>query len=167
MPLAVPLVQSEYMRAQFENDNEANLISAAGNDRDIKSWNAAVTWLITGEKYADSYKAGKFDRIKPLNDFNPKGEGKGWGAWEIGARYSKLDASDFNNVADTVNTVGNAEFNEGRSWTVGVKWIPNPNTRFLVDYITTKMDCVTTGATCPATVDDTERALNVRAQLDF
>ena len=63
-----------------------------------------------------------------------------------------------------------AKFNEAHAWTAGVKWIVNPNTRFMLDYIDTTMDCAQGSAandTACNTVDDSEKALNFRAQFDF
>ena len=175
--------QPEYMRAEYESNHNSLTMGtgSTGKSKDITTWNAALTWMVTGEKYADSYKNGKFDRIRPLNDFNPKAEGaKGWGAWELGLRYTHLDATDFD-AEDLAATVGptpsssTAKFNKANAWTAGVKWIINPNTRFLFDYIHTSMDCAkgatasanTANAAACASVDDTEKAINLRAQFDF
>ena len=56
-------LQAEYLRATF------SCTSAAGVDyhRDIDSYYANLTWLITGEKYADSYRGERFARIHPTN----------------------------------------------------------------------------------------------------
>lgn len=161
--------QSEYIKAKFEPDAN-NLLMAgatAGQDYEIKAYNAAVTWMITGESYADTYKEGMFGgRMKPKNEFVAPGA-PGFGAWELGLRYSKFDASDFNTAAmtaDVFNATGaNGEFNEAKSYTFGLKWIPNGNVRYLLNYVKTDMECVT-GFTC---TDDEEKAINLRAQLDF
>lgn len=160
--------QSEYVRAEFEPDGNTALVTGAvaGKSYDVNAWYAAVNWMITGEDYASTYKDGMFGgRLKPKSDFSPSG---GWGAWEIGARYSKLDASDF--AAAQTATVYNVtapaavgEFNEAKSWTLGLKWIPNPNVRYLLNYVKTDLDCVA-GVTC---TNDEEKALNMRAQFDF
>lgn len=153
-------LQGEWAKASFEGT------SATGNtkfDQDIKAYYAEALWLITGESYADAYKGGKFDRIKPKSNFNPKGQG--WGAWEAGIRFSKFDASDFKttNVAGTgVLTAGLT--NEADAWTVGLKWLPNPNTRFLLNYIDTDFE---TPVTINGVTEDREKALLMRAQFDF
>jgi phosphate-selective porin OprO/OprP len=162
--------QSEWIKAEFEPDGNNRLVAGAplGQDKDITAWYAAVNWMITGENYADVYKHGLFGgRMKPKNNFDPKNGKSGWGAWEIGARYSKLDASDFKLGAETADVFGatgeNGKFNEADAWTIGLKWIPSPNTRFLLNYVTTDMDCVK-GFVC---TEDKEKAVNFRAQLDF
>ncbi|MDD2934464.1 MAG: porin [Methylotenera sp.] len=161
--------QSEWIRAEFEPDGNTPLVGGAiaGKSADITAWYAAVNWMITGESYADVYKGGLFGgRMKPKNNFDPKAGKWGAGAWEIGARYSKLDASDLTSAAttDVFNVTGeNGKFNEADAWTIGLKWIPSPNVRFLANYVTTDMDCVK-GFVC---TEDKEKAVNLRAQIDF
>lgn len=141
--------QGEYITAKYDFDTPV----AGKSDADIDVWYLSANWLITGEQYAKAYKAGKFDRIRPLTDFTP--DGKGWGAWEVGARYSQFDASDFNGI----NAVG-TETNEADSWTLGLKWIPTPNTRFLLNYVRTDFDT-------PVRGEDDEKAITFRTQFDF
>ncbi|MDP1523028.1 MAG: porin [Methylotenera sp.] len=168
-------VQGEWLKAKFEADAPTLIAGGTAGDKDITAWYAAVNWMITGENYADVYKGGMFGgRMKPKNNFDPKAGKWGTGAWEIGARYSKLDASDFK-AADLVNAYGvNAaipaagiaaqnKFNEVDAWTIGLKWIPSPNVRFMANYVTTSMDCAA-GVVC---TEDKEKAVNLRAQLDF
>ncbi len=162
--------QSEYLKAQFEPGNGATQFVTGGTrgDMDIKAWYASVNWLITGENYASTYKNGMFgDRIRPKNEFVAPGA-PGFGAWDIGVRYSKFDASDFKaaDTADVFNAAGqNGEFNEADSWTVGLKWIPNPNVRYVLNYVKTDMDCVDNVVN--RCTNDEEKALNFRAQFDF
>jgi len=159
--------------------------SAGSQDKKIKTWYADVAWLITGENYSDAYKDGLMDRIRPKNDFIAPGA-PGIGAWEVAARYSKFDAKDFSscngNAAACGSTNGLASTavdynyanssNDVHSWSAGLKWIPNPNTRFMLDYIDTKFDHAITGNNSQnngTTVApyDTEKAINLRAQIDF
>ncbi|MDP2231214.1 OprO/OprP family phosphate-selective porin [Methylotenera sp.] len=165
--------QSEYVKAEFEPDGNTALVTGAvaGKSYDVNAWYAAVNWNITGESYADVYKNGLFGgRLKPKSEFSPS-EGKyGWGAWEIGARYSKLDAKDFgsaqtNRVFITPGSSTNnvSKFNEADAITLGLKWIPSPNVRYMLNYVMTDMDCVA-GVAC---TNDEEKAVNLRAQIDF
>ena len=152
-------VQTEYAKASFDGETNTNV----SYDRDIKAYYAEALWLITGENYADAYKGGKFDRIRPKNDFNPKGAG--FGAWEAGIRFSKFDASDFK----TTNTAGTgvlttAFTNEADAWTLGLKWLPTANSRFLLNYVDTDFD---TPVTVNGVTEDGEKAVTLRAQFDF
>ncbi|NOU39717.1 MAG: hypothetical protein HOO85_00415 [Methylotenera sp.] len=180
--------QSEWIRAEFDPVNGKPLITKPATtspvaaavpgtlgSKDITAWYAAVNWMITGENYADVYKGGLFSgRMKPKNEFDPKNGKSGWGAWEIGARYSKLDASDFQR-GDLVSAYGATtgvaksgtssqnKFNEVDAWTIGLKWIPSPNVRFMANYVTTNMDCAA-NVVC---TEDKEKAVNLRTQIDF
>ncbi len=151
--------QAEYTRANYSGRSSAGV----NFDRDIDAWYAGVNWAITGEPYAASYRNGAFGRIRPNNNFSPKGSG--WGAWEVGLRYSNFDASDFRNG----NPVGTGQIattltNEANAYTVGLKWLPTPNTRFLLNYIQTDFD---TPITLNSVTTDEEKAVTFRAQFDF
>ncbi|MEQ1668600.1 MAG: porin, partial [Sulfuriferula sp.] len=140
---------SEYVKASY--DGEVNNVAGS---RDIDSWYAAINWNITGESYTPTYKGGKFgSRLKPNANFRP---GAGWGAWEAGLRYSDFDASDF---AGQVATASGAT--KATAWTTGLKWIVNPNTRFLLNYVKTDFNGVKVGGA------DSERAITMRGQFDF
>jgi len=56
-----------------------------------KAWNIGTTYLITGEKRPENGTP----RVKhPLfGPDTPGGQGRGWGAWEIAARYSGIQAN--------------------------------------------------------------------------
>ncbi len=143
--------QGEYANMSYETNT-------AGQDRDIKAYYAGVAWMVTGETYASSYKNGLFDRMRPNKDFTGI-DGSGWGAWEIGARYSRYDAKDF--------AVSTAYTNDVDSYSAGVKWIADPNTRFLADYIYTDFNkSITAGTVFPFAASN-EKAINLRAQFDF
>ncbi len=155
-------LQSEYGSLQIE----PNAGPGTGNttsDKEITAWYANLSWMVTGESYAEAYKDGLMDRLHPKNDFVDL-NAPGSGAIELGLRYSSVDASDF--TVATANVVGGAYTRKADSWTGGAKWIMNPNTRFLLNYIHTNFDTPirvtnTTGLTSE------ENAINFRAQFDF
>ena len=148
-------LQSEYIKNTY--NNIAGTIPAstkvAGDDVDIDGYYVSASWLITGEKHASSYKGGKFDRITPLRDFNPEDISKGYGAWEVGARYSHIDNSDWGYTTATV-------FNKVNAYTLGLKWIPNPYVRVLLNYVNTEGERVN-GANV------NQDAVTARTQMDF
>ena len=154
--------QSEYA--------EMNMEQEGFSDQKISAWYAGVNWMLTGESYAGSYKNGVMDRMSPKQDFTGL-DSAGLGAWEIGARYSKFDAKDFVSGAGMFD--GSSSSNDVHSYTVGIKWITDPNTRFLLDYIYTDFNGYIKGSTgssmTAAAVNafDNEKALNFRAQFDF
>ena len=107
--------------------------------------------------YADAYKSGVFGRINPKNNFDDK---TGWGAFELGLRYSKFDASDFK----TILASQSANTSEADAWTAGAKWIFNPNARLVLNYIQTNLD---TDIVLNGKRDDKEKVVTLRAQYDF
>ena len=141
-------LQGEWLSANFTT------VSGAPIDRDIDAYYAETMWLITGEKYADAYRGGAYGAIKPNRPYK-KGTG-GWGAWELGLRYSKFDAGDFPTIV--------GQTNKADAVTVGLKWIPTTNTRVYLNYVRTSFDQpvnVVGGTT------DKENAINVRLGLYF
>jgi phosphate-selective porin OprO/OprP len=148
-------LQAEYIKANFEGRQGVGLGNAFDND--IKTWYADVNWLVTGESYADAYKSGVFGRINPKNNFDDK---TGWGAFELGLRYSKFDASDFK----TILASQSANTSEADAWTAGAKWIFNPNARLVLNYIQTNLD---TDIVLNGKRDDKEKVVTLRAQYDF
>ena len=152
-------LQSEYILNRFEGTST----SSVNFDRKIHGYYADINWLITGEHYADAYSSGVFGRTKPKVNFAP---GRGLGAWEAGLRYSKFDASDFR-AGNPVGTgvLPAASANQAHAWTVGLKWLPNPNSRVMLDYVMTNFTTPVT--VLPAVTTSNERALTLRAQFDF
>jgi phosphate-selective porin OprO/OprP len=150
----------------------ANLeIEQSGQDtRDIKAGYAGISYMITGETYAQSYKNGVMDRMTPKNNFTGL-DSAGYGAWEIGLRYSKFDGKDWARDGTILTTAASA--NDVKSYSAGIKWITDPNTRFLLDYIYTDFNADIHGATSTGTAYalsqtmKNEKAINFRAQFDF
>lgn len=151
--------QAEYIDTSFEGKRGPGP-AITRFDNDIKAWYADINWLVTGESYAESYKSGLFGRLKPKNNFDSK---DGWGAFELGLRYSKFDASDFKALLPAPNATSSFT-SEADAWTAGGKWLLNPNARLMLNYIHTKFD---TDIRVNGKLDDAEDAVVLRAQYDF
>jgi phosphate-selective porin OprO/OprP len=157
--------QSEYMQASYRGTNATAV--PLEFKRTLSAWYASVTWLITGESYADAYKDGMIARIRPRQDYSP---GAGWGAWELGFRYSAFDGTDFSdaNAPDTGRLGATAPVqqstNKADAYTLGLKWMPNAYARFLLDYINTDFSTPVSSA---GRATSREQAVNFRAQVDF
>jgi phosphate-selective porin OprO/OprP len=161
-------VQGQYSKSNFEFDT-----ATRGYDLDVKTYYVQGLWTITGEKHADRYKNGAFGALKPTNNFDPTNFSGG--AWEIGVRYSKFDASDNNTLGliagagtDAQITTKASGFAEADAWTFGVKFVPNPHVRFMLDYVKTDFESLV-GAPLLVNGDseDDEKALLLRTQLTF
>ena len=161
-------LQGEYILTSFRG---------ADFERDMHAWYASALWNITGENFADMYKEGIFGRLKPKN--NLKEDGRGWGAFQLGLRYSRFDGRDFKrgNAAGTGVLLSSASStadgllvatNKADAWTLGLNWILNPNVRLITNYVRTRFDTPVL-----VRVDgvnerlDQEEALTMRAQFDF
>ncbi len=183
-------LQGEYDVSNYQGLATSAPVGASKTyDKDVKAWYAEAMWLVTGERYADSYKDGQFGRILPKKAFEPNKDG--WGALELGLRYSKFDGSDFPIFAGcsaaTVPTFGNGTIsptgtcagsvftkattggiilgsNEADAWTLGAKWILNPYARVMMNYVHTKF---ATDINVNGHLDNKEDAVTMRAQLDF
>lgn len=147
-------LQSEYIRADFDGD---------GFDRNLSAWYASANWLVTGESFAAAYKEGVFGRIRPKSNFQPNGGG--WGALQLGIRYSSFDGDDFlaSNAVGT-GRLAASKINEADAWTLGANWILNPNVRLVANYVHTRFDDMVMNNGYRF---DDEDALTMRAQFDF
>ena len=125
---------------------------------------------MTGESYSKSYKSksagGKFDRIKPNRNFNQTT--MSGGAWELVAGYSKFDASDItSSTAGMQLNSSTANTNEADTYRLGLKFIPDPNTRIMLSYVNTDFDGENKNIAVAGSTMDDERAINIRMQYDF
>jgi phosphate-selective porin OprO/OprP len=112
------MVQGEYVRIDVDRRFDDTLHFQGGY--------VEGSWVITGEQR--KYNAGNaaFARPVPAHPFDPiKGE-RGWGAWELAARYSVTDLND-----DNVNG-GNQQV-----YGMSLSWYPNALVRFILqgDYV--------------------------------
>jgi len=183
-------LQAEYGRGKFEGKNETRNIGA---EADVETGYITASYMLTGESYSDSYKEGIMKGIKVKNPFDfEKGTGKG--AWEIAARYEYLGIDDvklesatgfdesrlrgaFDCGGTTKDTykLDNNSFNsscdaEIHQYTVGLKWIANPNVLAKVsltysDYGTDVM--APDFASSPTNKFDSETLLQTRVQWMF
>lgn len=91
---------------------------------DLNFWGYYLygSYFLTGENRRYNRSNGTFTRIEPKKNFRPfKG---GWGAWELGLRYSYLD----------LNSKG-TRGGEERNFAVGLNWYLHPKMRFMFNYI--------------------------------
>ena len=112
-------LQSEFMWANV------NVIGGPNQDH----YGAYVygSYFLTGEHRPYNRFYGRFERIKPLENFwmVNTGEGRcvGRGAWEATARWSYLDLTD------------GPDAEQMHDLTVGVNWYWNPHTRYMLNWI--------------------------------
>jgi phosphate-selective porin OprO/OprP len=85
-----------------------------------------VLYFLTGEHQEYDKREGVFGRVVPLENYHlRKGDDeRGFGAWQVGARFSYLD----------LNSKG-IQGGQVYDWTVGLNWFFNPNMKVQFNYI--------------------------------
>ncbi len=129
-------LQGEFMMAMVK--------PAAGKRAKLNGLYVEGSYFLTGEHRNYKKKKGSFGRIEVKDNFDP--EGGGWGAWQLAARYSRID------LQDRFVTNGKLQDISG-----GVNWHLFPNFRVMANYIYSKV------------LDGGGHAhiAQMRAQLDF
>ena len=163
-------LQGEWQQASYSG----TLRNGVGFDRDISAGYLSAAWLVTGEEFADAYRNSVFGKIRPRNQFG-WGPGTGWGALELGLRYSFWDAGDFKSTnpaltgglgttSATVTPTVTQSTNKATAGTFALKWILNPYVALMANFVYTRFD--TPVIANGITLDD-EKAFIMRAQFDF
>jgi len=89
-------------------------------DSDLYGFYVEGGWFLTGEHLNYNKSGGIFGRISPrANAF----DGEGWGAWQLAARYSRVDLNG-----------GTTRGGEEENVTFGINWYLNPMTRLTFNY---------------------------------
>ena len=96
-------------------------------DPSFHGWYAMATWSLSGETRLYDPVTASFHGLIPDA---PLGK-KGFGAWEVVARYSSMDL-DF--MPTTAVNAGGVAGGIQNIWSVGLNWYPNQTVRFLLDY---------------------------------
>jgi phosphate-selective porin OprO/OprP len=114
--------------AEYVQSKQEVTRGGAAADLQHTSWQAAASWVIAGGEA--SYRG-----VNPKQVFDPASHT--WGAFEIAARYSKLDLDDktfplFANPASSPRSAA--------AWAVGLNWYLNKNVRVMLDYERTRFD---------------------------
>jgi phosphate-selective porin OprO/OprP len=145
--------EMEWMRQNFKNVNPASIVgpptpnaglwnaNGVGWQNQIlpfNAWLVQASWLLTGED-------ATFSGVKPKNDFDPK---KGtWGAFELAARYSRLDIGQhvfdwFNAYPSSYAYIANQanSSNGAGELTLGLNWYLNKNVKLMFNYVYTALD---------------------------
>lgn len=161
--------------------NGTNIVSGTHKALHHNAWNIGATYVLTGED-------NSFKGIKPKNNFDlDKGT---WGAWELGLRYSEINLDDDTFKAPNGGAYaleGNANTNayanrtasakSAKTWTAGINWYLDQNTKFQLNYLNTSFDG---GASVTGTSDNVstgsiqgvkdradERAIFGRLQISY
>lgn len=133
-------LQAEYVRSELDVEDMGN--------RDFSSYYVSGSWFLTGESRPYSAALGSPTRVRPKHPFSLRDETRGWGAWEVAMRYSRLDLND-----------GPVRGGEMTDWTFALNWYLNANTRIMLNYIVAEPENDLS--------DGQVRILQSRVQVDF
>ena len=116
-------VTAEYLQTFVNRDN------SVGEDLNFGGGYIQAAYFLTGEHTPWNRKTGTIGRVKPYENFFSVRDGdglrgNGLGAWQIAARYSYADLQD-----------EDISGGKGESFTLGVNWWLNPNSRIQANYI--------------------------------
>jgi phosphate-selective porin OprO/OprP len=111
-----------------------------------------VLYFLTGEHEQYDKHDGTFGRVIPRSNFHTKANDacRGFGAWQIGVRFSYLDLTD--------KAIQGGQVYD---WTVGLNWYLNPNMKMQFNYIAEHRDDP------PAGVNGWINGIGMRAAYDF
>lgn len=132
--------------AQFEYTRLKAKYSSRPNES-YSGWYLQAGWVFSGgDGRHYNFKQGVFE--KPMIN-------GGCGAWELAARYSRVDLNDNNVTFSTARDTGKM-----KGYTVGVNWYANNNVTFQANYVHNKFNFRTAE-------DRTAKGFGVRAQFEF
>ncbi|MDA0834584.1 MAG: porin [Planctomycetota bacterium] len=148
-------IVGEYMNMWLQRDN-----GTTPNDSDLyfHGGYVYVSYFLTGEHMPWDRRTGQLDRVKPFENFflvrTEDGEiGRGWGGWQVAARYSTADFSN-QDIAGGV----------GESVTLGLNWYWNAYARMQFNYIYGR---ITDHAPVAGFTSGDYQVLGTRLMVDF
>jgi phosphate-selective porin OprO/OprP len=106
---------------------QAFVTGAPGGDAGLPGVYLFASRLLTGESHPYDRGSGTLAQVVPKRPSRPRKGG--WGAWEIGARYSFLDLTDEGVEGGTMNLL-----------TLGTNWYWNRYVRWQFNYIFSGVD---------------------------
>ena len=97
-------------------------VSGLGTDATFHGWYVMASYWLTGETAIYSEWNAVWDRVLPRRNLHDGSGGKG--AWMLALRFDRVDLTD-----------GGIDGGEMDSFTFGVTWMWNPNTRVKLDLV--------------------------------
>jgi phosphate-selective porin OprO and OprP len=125
-------LQGEHFWYDVERRASANL-----PDPDFKGYYLQGSWILTGESRRYNATTGSFQNPRPMVPFSGNG---GFGAWELAARYSRMNLNFEEGLAGTAAVPGSVRGGDQSVVTLGVNWFPNPNVKIMMNYMLIDVD---------------------------
>jgi phosphate-selective porin OprO and OprP len=95
------------------------------------------SWLLSGESRRYNPATGSFQNPRPMAPFSSAG---GFGAWEIAARYSRMNLNFDEGLAGTAAIPGSVRGGDQSIVTLGVNWYVNANFKVMMNYLLIDVD---------------------------
>jgi phosphate-selective porin OprO/OprP len=95
------------------------------------------SWMVSGERRRYNPLTGSFQNPRPLIPFSSAG---GFGAWELAARYSRMNLNADAGLTGTAALPGSVRGGDQSIITLGVNWYLNPNFKVMMNYLLIEVD---------------------------
>jgi phosphate-selective porin OprO/OprP len=125
-------LQGEHFWYDVERRASANL-----PDPEFKGYYLQGSWILTGESRRYNAATGSFQNPRPMVPFSSNG---GFGAWELAARYSRMNLNFEEGLVGTAAVPGSVRGGDQSVVTLGVNWFPNPNVKIMMNYMLIDVD---------------------------
>jgi phosphate-selective porin OprO and OprP len=125
-------LQGEHFWYGIERRESANL-----PDPDFTGYYLQGSWLLTGESRRYNPATGSFQNPRPMVPLSSNG---GFGAWELAARYSRMNLNFQEGIEGTAAVPGSVRGGDQSVVTLGLNWFPNPNIKVMLDYLMIDVD---------------------------
>jgi phosphate-selective porin OprO/OprP len=135
------LLQSEY--EHFSVDRSDGLSSP-----EFSGYYVEGVWTLTGEARKYNTQTAAFDAPPVAHPFSLTDGG--WGALELGIRYSEMDLNYKAGAAGTLQTGSAIRGGDETNLTAGLNWYPNNFVRFMLNYEHIRIDRLSPAATTTA-----------------
>lgn len=106
------------------------------------------SWVLTGESHRYNPASGAYQSPRPDIPFDGHG---GRGAWEVALRYSRTDLNYHAGLAGFAPPADGVRGGNQAVSAAGLNWYPNPNLRFLLDFLHVNVDRLNPAASATAT----------------
>jgi phosphate-selective porin OprO/OprP len=106
-------------------------------DPDFAGYYLQGSWILTGENRRYNATTGSFQNPRAKVPFSPNG---GWGAWELAARYSRMNLNFMEGLEGAAALPGSVRGGDQSVVALGLNWYPNPTIKMMLDYLLIDVD---------------------------
>jgi phosphate-selective porin OprO/OprP len=135
-----------FLQSEYESFGIERLNPAAGvTDPSFHGYYVEGAFSLTGERRRFNATTWAFDGPSVNHPFS--WVDRGWGAFELAARYSDIDLNYHAGALGTAPTPDAVRGGDQQIWTGGLNWYPNTFVKFMLDYQDVRIDRLSPSAT--------------------